>query len=94
MEWLDWNWIGWSGAKVVLFGYFTCFVMKLHRLAMEFSEWNSSDRVAEDWMVQIQGRLRIWLKSRLLIGPEPKILLSDWSRGPCENDQRGYPYDP
>ena len=35
----------------------------------------------------------MWLKSRLLIGREPKILPSDWSRGPPENVQRGYPYD-
>ena len=43
------------------------------------------------WLL-IQRKLRIWLKSWLLIGREPKILPSDWSRGPSENVQRGYPY--
>ena len=37
---------------------------------------------------------KILLKSRLLIGQELEMLASDWSRGPSENFQRRYPYDP
>ena len=44
--------------------------------------------------LQIRQKPRIWPKPRLLIGPELKMLASDWSRGPSENFQRGYPYDP
>ena len=49
-----------------------------------------------DWMASdpIQRMLRMYLKSRLLIGREPKILLSDWLRGLSENIYRGYTYDP
>ena len=48
---------------------------------------------------QCIGSIQIWLmqnillKSRPLIGRELGILASDWSRGPFENVQRGYPYD-
>ena len=34
------------------------------------------------------------MKSRPLIGRELEMLASHWSRGPSENVQRGYPYDP
>ena len=43
------------------------------------------------WL-HIQRRLKIWLKLRLFIGPEPKITRSDWSRGSLENVLRGYTY--
>ena len=71
------------------------------KLAGNLVQWHKSGLsgipVAEwQWIgwLQIRRKLKIWPKSRLLIGREPRILLSDWSRGPSENVQRGYPYDP
>ena len=82
--------------------------MNLVPLAEEWSEWHSSGTLALNWLslpwdesewhsiglLQIGLSLRIWLKSRPLIGRELGMLASDWSRGPFENVQRGYPYDP
>ena len=49
-----------------------------------------------DWIGRLQIRPipRIWLKPRLLIGRELKMLASHWSRGPSGKFQRGYPNDP
>ena len=62
--------------------------LQWHSIVGQLAHWR--------WIGRLQTRptTRIWPKPRLLIGQELKTLASHWSRGPSENFQGGYPYDP
>ena len=59
-----------------------------HTIGSQLAHWQWIGRP------KIWPTLIIWLKLRFLIGREPEMLASHWSRGASENIQRGYPYDP
>ena len=63
-------------------------VLQLHPNVCQLADYH--------WIgkLQIWPTKKIWLNLGLLIGRELRILASHWSRGPSENFQRGYPYDP
>ena len=97
---IEWHSSGSSGNQVAERRSVGQMAVHWYKLTCDWVHWlfigQSGIPVAEwqciGWL-QICQKLRIWPKSRLLIGREPKILPSDWSRGPSENVQRGYPYD-
>ena len=62
--------------------------LQWHSIVGQLGHWRWIGRL------QIRPTPRIRPKPRLLIGRELETLASHWLRGPSENFQRGYPYDP